>query len=264
MDFFCNDNNTLPSGLSEEIVQKFLEETRTFYTPEERLELTFILSGKCYAGGYIFPAPSMGTYILLEEWNSPFLPDEKGKKRKICMQDLFLALFILENGKMASLELLKRRHEEFFYGKKRNGRKRFPYGELAKLRKKYCRLDPERAAGELSVIFSLHTAFDMLPDKVISSGNTGEAFSCAEEKTYMEKIWDPVFFSRNILPGFSFDEILWKIPYVLLGYLFVRESRKAGVKGIGRMQTSERLWELFSRHMADTVKNRAEENEERR
>jgi hypothetical protein len=130
---------------------------------------------------------------------------------------------------------------------------------LAKLRKKYCRLDPERAAGELSVIFSLHTAFDMLPDKVISSGNTGEVFSCAEEKTYMEKILDPVFFSRNILPGFSFDEILWKIPYVLLGYLFVRESRKAGVKGIGRMQTSERLWELFSRHMADTVKNRAEE-----
>ena len=262
MDFFCN-KDTLPPGLSEEVIQKFLEESRTFYTPQERLELAFILSGKCYAGGYVFPAPALGTYLLLEEWNSPFLPDENGKKRKIRMQDLFLALFILENGKKASLELLKRRHEEFFYGKKRNEMQCFPYGKLAKLRKKYCRLDPERAAGELSVIFSLHTAFDMLPDKEISSGSPGADFSCAEEKTYMEKICDPVFFSRNILPGFSFDEILWKIPYVLLGYLFVRESRKAGVKGIGRIQTSERLWELFSRHMADTVKEKAEENEER-
>lgn len=262
MEFFCNEN-TLPPGLPEEDVKRFLKETSSVYTPEDRMELAFILSGKCYAGGYIFPAPALGTYLLLEEWKSPFLPDEKGKKRKICMQDLFLALYILENGKKASLELLKRRYEEFYYGRKKEMKKSFPYRELAELRKKYSRLDPERAAKDLTWIFSLHGALDMLPDGKVPSGSTGEVLCTGEEKIYMEKICDLLFFSRSILPGFSFDEVLWKIPYVLLGYLFVRESRKAGLEGIGRIRTSERLWELFSRHLGNTVKNKEKKNAER-
>ena len=264
MEFFCN-GSTLPPGLPEEVLKKFLEESRNIYTPEEKLELSFILSGKCCAGGYIFPAPSLGTYLLLEEWKSPFLPAEGEKKQSICMQDLFLALFILENGKKASLELLKKRYDELFYRRNNPGRNFFPYRALEKIRKKYFHLEPVRTAEELLRIFSLHTAFDMLPDHIQPAVGTGEGSSLSfpEEKTYMEKVCDLMFLTGNILPAVSFDEILWQIPYVLLGYLFLRESRRAGLEGIGRMQTSERLWELFSRHIA-SYREKKEKTDEKK
>ena len=236
-----NQKNHLPCSIPEEILEKFRRENCCTATPEEKLELAMILSGKCFLGGYMFLAPTLGTYLLLEEWESPFLLQEKERKRDICMQDFFLALFILENGKKASEELLKYRSRQVYESKKNGKIVFFPYEILEKTRRKYCRLDPVKAAMELQLLLSIHTAFDMLPgnESVMEEGQ--ETFHTIDEKSSTEKICDLLFLLKDLLVSSSFEAILWKIPSVLAGYLIVQEYRARGIKGIGKMQTSAKL-----------------------
>lgn len=43
----------------------------------------------------------------------------------------------------------------------------------------------------------------------------------------------------------TLHDVFWEIPLVTLGYLTVQAGRKAGIKGIGRMEKSTELWQVF-------------------
>lgn len=45
----------------------------------------------------------------------------------------------------------------------------------------------------------------------------------------------------------TLQDVFWHIPLVTLGYLAVQAGRKAGIKGISRMEKSNELWKEFHR-----------------
>jgi hypothetical protein len=51
--------------------------------------------------------------------------------------------------------------------------------------------------------------------------------------------------AARVIPGASLHELLWELPYCLLGFLVMQERRAAGVKGIGRPEKSEKLWRAW-------------------
>ena len=236
--------------------------------PEDALEFALILSGKCRIGHYTFPAPSLGTFLLLEEWKSPFVsgkatfsPGEG--RRKILPEELFFALFLLENGREGALILMEERTRGFSRnGEKKPVRKR---GEtyrsaVENAARKYGRMNRKQAAKELEKILSLHTAMDMLPDE------TGEKdlLAAGREGTYlarMENVMGILCFAQEKFPSLTPEKILWDLPFALLGWLFVLEARKNGVTGIGRDETSKTIWERFSRHLSEEEKQGKSESE---
>ncbi|MBR2364163.1 MAG: hypothetical protein IKA79_03080, partial [Lentisphaeria bacterium] len=241
--------------LSENEIQEIFEKAnRTL--PEELLEFSMILSGKCKIGPYRFPAPSLGTYILLEEWKSPFIrrrEEDKDKRVKILLKDLYLALFLLENGRRGAEYLMEQRMKNFFRKRKDTDRLSLPLYEWRMLEKKYCRLDPPEAVFQLQQILSLHSAVDMLPDE--NNSKTGDFSLRKREKisycTWMENLTGILYFVQADIPSLTPGKILWELPYALLGFLLIYEARKNHVEGIGREKTSRLIWELFSRKMKE-------------
>ncbi len=241
--------------------------------PEDLLEFSMLLSGKCRICDYIFPAPALGTYILLHEWKSPFEGDknkakEKGKKRaeNILLEDLYMALYILENGRSAADVLMEKRMEKFFRkGKKEDSNTiSLPYTILSKMKRKYNFSDPVSAAEQLEKILSLHSAIDMLPDEW-NGEKTGEFVKKLEKKEYsswMENIFGLVFAFQEFMPFLSVDEILWQTPFARLGFLLVRQCRKNNVSGIGKESVSRNLWQEFSRKLEEKKKKYEEKTKE--
>ena len=224
--------------------------------PEDALEFALILSGKCRIGNHIFPAPSLGTFLLLEEWKSPFASggtaSSPGGRKEILLKDLYFALFLLENGRDAAVILT----EERMRGFSRNGEKKAIRKRGGKYRsavefavRKYGRMNGERSAEDLARILSLHTAMDMLPEE----GGEKDLLAAGREGTYlarMENVMEILCFAQKKFPSLTPEKILWDLPFAVLGWLFVLEARKNGVAGIGRDGTSKTIWEHFSRHLA--------------
>lgn len=245
--------------LSENEIKEIFESAYET-TPEELLEFSIMLCNKCMICNHIFPAPALGTYILLEEWKSPFPEikggdkNQKGKQPKILYEDLLLALYILENGRGAAEELMKIRSEKFYKKKLNKEERLFPFSCMNILMKKYSSLDPRRAANELQEVLSLHSGLDMLPDEMEENHSSMILKSHKGKKVYslwMENMMGILFFVHSILPSFSMEKILWDIPYSSLGFFFVRECRKNGGKGMGKEEVSRKLWQNFARKMEE-------------
>lgn len=56
-----------------------------------------------------------------------------------------------------------------------------------------------------------------------------------------------VSLAAKVVPGASQHEILWETPYCMLGFLVMQERRMAGVKGIGRPEKSQKLWDEWKK-----------------
>lgn len=56
-----------------------------------------------------------------------------------------------------------------------------------------------------------------------------------------------VSLAAKVVPGASQQEILWETPYCMLGFLVMQERRAAGIKGIGRPEKSEKLWDAWKK-----------------
>lgn len=57
--------------------------------------------------------------------------------------------------------------------------------------------------------------------------------------------------AARVIPGASLHEILWEIPYCMLGFLVMQERRAAGVKGIGRPEKSDKLWTAWKKMQSE-------------
>lgn len=51
----------------------------------------------------------------------------------------------------------------------------------------------------------------------------------------------------RVMPGLGMREIMWDIPFCLVGFLIMQERRLAGVKGIGRPEKSRKLWAAWKK-----------------
>ena len=239
--------------------------------PENLLEFSMILSGKCRIENYTFPAPTLGSYILLHEWKSPFEGEnsvekrneksgenreKKSKEKDILLEDLYMALFILENGRQAAESLMEKRFEKFSGKKEEICKISLPYRMLENVRKKYPFKDPARAAEDLENILSLHSAIDMLPDEweTVSAGKFIKKLDTKNYSSWMENICGLIFAFQELLPLCTYHEILWKIPLSFLGFLLVRQCRKNNVSGVEKEDVSRILWQEFSRKMEEKMK----------
>lgn len=57
--------------------------------------------------------------------------------------------------------------------------------------------------------------------------------------------------AARVVPGLGLGEILWEVPFCMLGFLVMQERRMAGVKGIGRPEKSRKLWEAWKRQRSE-------------
>ncbi|MBP5183408.1 MAG: hypothetical protein J6331_10330 [Lentisphaeria bacterium] len=243
----------------KELFEIFREANRIL--PEEELEFSMILSGKCRIEGRTFQAPSLGTFLLLEEWKSPFAPGKvfRGENGtafpgKLCAEDLHFALFLLENGREGALLLMEERAKNFFSrGRKkvvRKGKRNVPPpGIRGKLAARYARMDWKRAAEELSAVLSFHSATAMLPDGG-GMGRSGTGTRPGGNVSPMEEAMGILVFAQEKLPSLPPEKILWDLPFAFLAWLFVLEARKNEVPGIGREETSRTIWKHFSQHLS--------------
>lgn len=47
------------------------------------------------------------------------------------------------------------------------------------------------------------------------------------------------------MPSVTPYQAMWELPFVTVSYYVVQAMRKAGVKGIGRPEKSQKLWRRF-------------------
>lgn len=50
----------------------------------------------------------------------------------------------------------------------------------------------------------------------------------------------------RVMPSVTVHQVLWELPWPLVGYYAVQAARAAGVKGICRPEESDNLWKRFS------------------
>ena len=223
-------------------------------TPQDHLELLTVLSGQIFLAGRSFPAPTFGTYALLQMIRSPFL---RTNGPPPTAEDLIHALFLLSEPQKGIRLLWNRVRCENVYStlERQNGihsdadrrnlkqaiRRERQFRNLWRreteiFRRKTNLPSEDSAISELAHCLQPGIGFSMIPPG---------ASAAKPQIVNLEPIIQAAAGLTAALPSLTLDQLLWKIPVAAVGFLTVQTARRSGIRGVSRDETSEKLWKRF-------------------
>lgn len=51
----------------------------------------------------------------------------------------------------------------------------------------------------------------------------------------------------SVVPSLTIFDVYWRVPYAMLGFLYMQAARRAGIKDIARPEKDVRIWRAWKK-----------------
>lgn len=199
----------------------------------EQLEALVALGDAVRIGEELYPAPTLGTLVLLEVMQSPFVTGGA----EVSGRDVLRGCLVLKLREAAIPPLLavkqtaigaesqKAEWEEF----DRIAMERISIPDSAGM---------VQMAKDLGLCLCFRGGFALLPQNREKKTEAAGNFN-------LEYLTEIAAMTAEAFPAVTPFEAVWRIPYVMIGFLVMQAARRRGVRGIGRPEQSRAVWERF-------------------